>query len=285
MNNKERKYQITEEKMFEYNTSFPPQVEEEDTRPMKGTKLTGDSQPHHNIFLAAKKKSGKTVTIFNILKACADKYTTIIAFVGTLDSDKNWIGIQEWCLDKDIDFIGYSNFDQLEAVILMLEKENRERREALENGDDEPEKPKSLLRLYDDEDDEKGPPKDRRKYQTPKYIIIADDLGEEMKHNKHWVSLIKKHRHYRAWTISSSQYFNDLSTSARKNMDLILIFKNINLDKLEQIHKDADVEVPFDVFVEAYRKAIAVGYKFLWINTSNGEMRKGFNVKLKITSE
>jgi len=268
-----------EEKLHDYKVKIVPKPEDDDPRPMKGTKLTGDSQPHHNIFLCAMKNSGKTTIIYNLLKACADKHTTVVAFVGTLHSDPSWLSIQQWCEDNDIVFDGYTEFDNLAAWVELLEQENEEKRIAIDEG--QPEKIKTLLRLDDDDDvDENGKPRDKRKFRTPKYIFIADDMGELK--NKEWATLLKRHRHYQAWTISSSQYFNDLSKPARKNVDLIFIFGKINMEKLKQIHDDANILVPFPTFLAIYKKVTSKPYNFLWINTTNGEMRSGFNNKLVV---
>jgi len=286
-----------EEKLNNYRIKTIPKPEEDDdTRPMKGIELTGNSQPHHNMFLCAMKNSGKTTIIWNMLQACADKHTTIVAFVGTLHSDNNWLGIQRWCLEKNINFIGYNEFDEevdvgelndstlrlrgkpkkpekaLEWWIKCLESESKDRQAAKESGDI-PRDPR--IRLMEDEEEEE---EDNRPYQTPKYIFIADDLGDLK--NKHWVKLIKRHRHYQAWTISSSQYFNDLAKAARKNVDLILVFGKINKEKMEQIYEDANVLIPFEQFYTLYRQVTDPQYQFLWINTTNGELRNGFNSRL-----
>ena len=49
-----------------------------------------------NIYICARKESGKTTTIFNILENCANEDTTVIAFVGTLYADPSWESIRLW---------------------------------------------------------------------------------------------------------------------------------------------------------------------------------------------
>ena len=49
-----------------------------------------------NIFLLAKKKSGKTSAIFNILKKCCGKNTHVIIFCTTVHKDYNWLEIVKW---------------------------------------------------------------------------------------------------------------------------------------------------------------------------------------------
>ena len=50
-----------------------------DKRPIKGYDICPEI--YSNIFLTAKKKSGKTSALFKIMKECCDKKTIIIVFV------------------------------------------------------------------------------------------------------------------------------------------------------------------------------------------------------------
>ena len=70
----------------------PPKVllDNQDNRPVKGAKMI--AEPYANIFLCARKKSGKTVTIHNILKNCVGRDTTVIFFCSTLYKDPTYRG-------------------------------------------------------------------------------------------------------------------------------------------------------------------------------------------------
>ena len=98
-----------------------------DTRPVRGFKLFPEMNA--NIFLCAKKKSGKTSTIYKILQKCCGKDTKIIAFCATLHKDQSWIAIKEWADDHGISFTGYTSLkdddgvDQLLALVKELENE------------------------------------------------------------------------------------------------------------------------------------------------------------------
>ena len=59
-----------------------------DPRPVKGYDIC--QEIYANIFLCAKKKSGKTSALFKILKECATKKTVIIIFCRTVYKDPNW---------------------------------------------------------------------------------------------------------------------------------------------------------------------------------------------------
>src|SRR6185312_4393675 len=85
------------------------------------------SEPYANIFLVAKKKTGKTTVIYNIIKRCATKDTVVVAFVSTLTKDPAWIAIEKYCDDHDIPFVGYTSLiedgeDQLDSLIKSLQQ-------------------------------------------------------------------------------------------------------------------------------------------------------------------
>jgi len=93
---------------------------------------------YSNIFLCAKKKSGKTTVIYNIIKKCANKNTKVVAFVSTIDKDKSRLTIREFCERKEIQFMGHSStYDSegnniLQAMINQLAMKAEEERLALE---------------------------------------------------------------------------------------------------------------------------------------------------------
>lgn len=62
-------------------------IPDEDKRPIKGFDIC--EEVYANIFLCARKKSGKTSALFKILKECASKKTIIVVFCSTCYKDKN----------------------------------------------------------------------------------------------------------------------------------------------------------------------------------------------------
>lgn len=75
--------------------------------PPKGIKLF--PEPYPNIFLCAKKKSGKTSCIGTILKNCADRDTKVMVFCPTVDKDNAWRNIRQWCERNGISFSSFHN--------------------------------------------------------------------------------------------------------------------------------------------------------------------------------
>ena len=101
--------------------------------PIKGYNLFPEL--YSNIFICAKKKSGKTVLIQNIIQKCCTRDTTIVVFCSTINKDKNWIAIRKWCKKHGIPFEGFvdlheggkgKSHDILEKFLSELEHEGEE---------------------------------------------------------------------------------------------------------------------------------------------------------------
>jgi hypothetical protein len=100
-----------------------------DTRPILGEEILPEI--YSNVFIAAKKKSGKTCVIQEILKRCCGPSTTLIVFCSTLAKDRNWIAIQKWAKRKNIKFEGFTDlkegkYDILDSFVRKLETEAEE---------------------------------------------------------------------------------------------------------------------------------------------------------------
>ena len=244
-----------------------------DTRPVKGAQIC--SEPYANIFLVARKKSGKTSAVFKILKECAGRDTKIIAFVSTLNKDQNWKNIKSYFDNKGITFIGYTSLkedgpDRLQELIKHLETEA----EHEEEQEDVPKVGKGL-RFNEPEEEEESKPR-KLKYLAPDYIIVLDDLSTELK-SKSLVSLLKKNRHYKSKIIISSQYLHDVDPQARKQIDVWIVFGGQSDEKLQIIFKDADLSIPFELFKKIYKFATMKPFSFLYLDTTKEEFRVNFN--------
>lgn len=237
---------------------------------------------HANIFICAPKNSGKTTVIKTILDKCADKDTHIIIFCATVNNDKSWIAIKENLRKRKIYYTAYNSIytdngsNIIDAFIKTLQEE--EGLEPYEEHDPNlPEKVEvknDLILFGDDSNTVKR--KKRKKYISPKYIIVMDDLSTELK-DKAIPKLMKIHRHFDTKIIISSQSWLDTDPKIRKgNLDYVLLFKNIPEDILERIHEELSIIIPFDLFVTLYKHATDQKYHFLYIDRS-GRFRKDFN--------
>ena len=74
---------------------------EKDTKPIKGEDWFPTKFP--NVFVLAKKNSGKTTVISNMLEHCAGKNTKFIFIVSTIEKDPTWIKItNKWEKKHDV---------------------------------------------------------------------------------------------------------------------------------------------------------------------------------------
>jgi hypothetical protein len=175
----------------------------------------------------------------------------------------------------------------LETIIHELQKiaeleRIEEEKKALED-----EMPKDLIAFFADTDDckeEEQQKKERKpKYQSPEYLFIFDDISDELRKNKAIASFVKKHRHFKAKCIFSSQYAKDLDPQSLKQMDYILIFKGENEEKLKHLYDNADLPISFEEFQTLYHKAVNDHpFSFLYIDRTQNKFRIGFDQEIKI---
>ena len=116
---------------------------------------------------------------------------------------------------------------------------------------------------------------------SPKHIIVLDDCGNSLK-NSSVTKLLKINRHLHARVIVSSQHQGDVLQQSFRQMCNLLIFKGLgnNMEKLEQIYRNADLSVSFEEFVSMYRFATINPFSFLYIDTRNNKYRVNFNKEI-----
>jgi hypothetical protein len=258
-----------------------PVDEKEDPRPVRGKNLFAN--PYGNLFFCARKNSGKTQTIATIIKKCCTIETQVIAFVSTLNVDPTWRAIRKMCEAANIAFHGHTSIksedgkaDILDAIVEELQLEADAPPEQKSKGQfgsvvfSTPMQPK-----------EKKPKKPKEK--APKYMFIFDDLSGELQYPS-VVKLLKKNRHFKSRTIISSQYWNDVPKQARSQIDYVLLFGGLaqSPDKLEEIFKNIDIGIDFDMFVALYKFTTKKLYNFFYIDVRNDEFRQNFNLKLEL---
>jgi hypothetical protein len=249
-----------------------PLLAEKDERPIKGSALFPEI--YANVFLCSKKKSGKTSTIYTILKRCCGPKTKIIAFCSTLNKDPSWETIQAWAEHKGLPFAGHTSLKDEDGTDLLqdLVKGLEERQLPAEKA------PRNILDSDDEEEEAKERP---AKYRSPEYIIVIDDLSNELKSTS-ITALLKKNRHFRAKILLSSQYLNDLLPAARKQLDYFILFRGHPRQKIEEIHRDADVSIPVDEFYDVYKFATEEPFSFLYIDCTTGTFRRNFNTEIEL---
>ena len=263
----------------------------EDKRPIKGSKLFPEL--YANIFLCAKKKSGKTVVASKIIKECSTRDTTVIVFCSTLDKDPTHKVIKRYCKIQKIPYVGYTSMIE-DGVNILQELANKLEEDAVEDEEEVDENKERLTRMEkrlmtlfnSDSEDEDGTTKKkkRNKFQAPEYIIFIDDLSNELK-SPTLVSFLKKNRHYRTKVIVSSQYIHDLVPASLKQMDYCLTFKGMPDGKLQKIHNDFDLSIPLEKLISIYQYSTLNKFSFLKIDIREEKYFRNFNCQFVLQDE
>lgn len=243
------------------------------------------SELYSNIFLNAKKKSGKTNCIFKIIKKCINKNTNVIIFCSTVQKDSNWIEIIKWLKQNDINYETYTSiFDEDKSnIVEMLAKdlENQCNEELNESSSEEECKYISVNCNKKEKEEEEKKYVYKPKKIAPEFLLIFDDLSTELR-NKYISGILKKNRHLKMKIILSSQYSTDLEPQAISQLDYMLIFKGIPETKLEIIHKQLDLSIDYAKFRQMYEEATKDRYNFYYIDVRNETFRKNFDKEFEI---
>lgn len=270
--------------------------------------------PYNCTFLCAKRQSGKTSVLGEIIFKTSNKKTKFHIFCPTTQVDNTWKLILEK-LERNgnevnvyssiVDGKGKNAVDNLKSIVASLSKEDEEEEPAtvgtgvvIEAA--MPRQPKPTTKLFfggcdECENDVKAvcelkkeeivAPEKQKKGKTkiaPEHIFIFDDISEELK-SPSLVSLLKKSRHFKAACYISSQWPLDLLPQQLKQLDYCLVFKGINEEKLGHVHKMLDLSMDFEKFHELYNWATSTGrWDFLYIDSRRQKYRKNFNVQLSI---
>lgn len=236
----------------------------------------------YNLFISAKKKSGKTSLIYNIIKNTTDKNTKFFLFVSTHNVDKSWGAIKEFLYKRGnivevFDSILDGKTNNLNIIMDALGSIDECVEEEFEDGGIKLSFDRTPLPVK-----RKKRKKKRKKEKIScEYLFIFDDISNELR-NPAVASFMKKHRHFGASCIISSQYVKDLTPSAVSQIDYFITFKNFSEEKLLYIHKLLDLSVDWDDFYKMYQYAVRDPYSFLYCNVRTEEFRKRFNQRLEL---
>jgi len=244
--------------------------------------------PYPNIFLLSKKNQGKTTVAFNILKKKANKHTTVIFFVGQLYKDPSYKEIVGFLKKKNIPYVLNNSLmddmgeNQLKELLDHLKDEYKDDFESDSDIEPDPDQ-QPAIKLYESESESEDElansdikPSKKNKL-VPDYIILIDDLSEEIKGSIQISRLLKTNRHMKCMVIISSQYLNDLKPDAIANLDYILMFRKIPAKKVEEAYGKLNLDVPLALFRSMYNQATEDLHSFLYVDIKNDKYRKNFN--------
>jgi len=310
-----------------------------DIRPIRGKELFPST--YANVGIIARKRSGKSTVVFNIVKARAGLNTKVIVFSSTFHKDAVMIEMKRWCKKMKIAIEGFTSMKEGKHNILKTfldrlgdvpeeEEEDEEveevkkKQRGLKNipvkklfgGDSDTDSENSDLESGQDDQDtfddlnnlskkslelfrfeekvisklfnkKKSVPtideKIDSKYITPDYIIIFDDISQELK-DPNLIAFLKRNRHFKADVLLSTQWVHDLKPEQLKQLDYLLLFRGMDLEKLEKIRRDADLTLDLDMLERLYENATKDPFCFLYIDRLTETYRKCFDKQYFIGS-
>lgn len=261
-----------------------------------------------NIYIAGRKKSGKTQLLYNILDKCANKSTKVMLFASTVHKDATYKEIVKMLDRKGVDHVEFEHFINEEGEDLLAEFVRQAKETAEEEDEPEPViKPSSrkyvskeeARMLFGDElpknqidsvrateikesqaKEEAALAKKKKKKGkgklAPEYILCFDDLGEDLR-KKAVSQLLIKNRHFKCKTIILSQWISYLPPTAIRQLDYVLLFGGFNGEKLEDLHMKLDLSDEFKEFENKYKQATEKKYHFLYIDIAENSYRNDFN--------
>jgi hypothetical protein len=260
------------------------------------------AEPYANIALIARKKSGKSTLIYEIVKNCASTKTIVYIFASTVEKDDTYKELVKMLEKKQMTYYTFMSIkdgtdDMLKAIIDDLKQSHGENgviKEMVDEGcdsdaeDEFGNRKKKLLpimcsaeeveKVKKEEKAEKRAKKKATKLY-PKYMFIFDDLSTELK-NKNVDFLLKTNRHYCSKVVVSTQWLSDLLPSSRRQMDYYILFKGLPTEKLEAVFKDADLHINYEEFLKLYEEATKEDYSFLYIDVKNASFRRRFDTEI-----
>lgn len=236
------------------------------------------------LFISAKKKSGKTSLIYNIIKNTTTKKTKFFLFCSTYSVDKSWIKIIDFLEKRGnvVEKFGAikenKHTNNLDIIIDALTGADEENEEGVE-GDSITINFQPMPVLVKQKRKKKKNKKSEK--IVPEYMFIFDDISNQLR-DPAISRLLKIHRHLGAGcnVIISSQYVKDLVPMAVSQIDYFITFKNFSEERLKHIHRLLDLSIDFEDYLKLYYYATREPYQFLYTNTRSEEMRKGFNTRL-----
>jgi len=238
-----------------------------------------------NIFICAKKKSGKTSLIAKIIRECIDKDTRVFVFCPTHNKDESYKKIKMMLDKKEVrnfffdSIVDEEGVDNLNLVIEELTKEPDQSDEE-EETENEGVNLEELIINYDDPNKIRVKIKKKKPSKiAQKVLIIFDDISTELK-NRNVAKLLKTNRHFKSKVIISSQYLHDVEPGSRRQIDYWILFGGHDENKLELIHQNASLSQDFNTFKNIYDFATTKKYDFLYVDTNNNEYRRNFNEKI-----
>lgn len=234
-------------------------------------------EPYPFILLLAKRKSGKSTVVYNLLKHLLfnkdNKDTVVFFFCSKIYNDPSYESIIRELKSRNINYIIETSFmkkgkDQLNELLKHMENNMDSRWSELDP------------LTYDEHAD--------NVYKDKNFIIVIDDLSAETQKSAALKNLMKSNRHLKCKLIISTQYLNDLPPDGINNLSHAFLFDKIQIDKAknklrEFYDKIGMTNMSYDKFEKMYRDATKPtksgerSHSFLFMDIDNEVYRRNLD--------
>jgi len=251
-------------------------------------------EPFCNIGILAKKKSGKTTVVANIIDKCAGPNTNVIIFCPNVFKDGAYKAIMDMLDKRGIQYEAYEHFIDEDGANLVDEIIRSDQAKARDEhkGQGIPEAVKDNPRFLTEHEQylrkmgmgynkipQQEPPKEEKpkksKYQELEYIFVFDDLSKLLR-NRSIEALSKINRHLKAKVIFSFHGVSDLPPITIGQLDYLLIFGKQPEERIREVKDKLSISTPFEELLKLYHLATEKEYSFLYIDVANDEYRRNF---------
>ena len=236
------------------------------------------TEPYANILLLAKKNSGKTTIIYNIIKNCAGPKTEVIIFCPTWRRDDSYKHIIKHMNKRKIEHQEYTSLYDGKNNILadFLDELGNADDSEPDSEDEEPPDPLTLCAATAHVEKKESKPRASR-YVAPEFIFIFDDMKKQNR-DRIIDKLIATNRHYKAKVILSTQFVTDITPGTLANLDVALLFPKIPAERIESVYAAFDLanQTP-EQFAAMYARATSADHNFLYIDLRTDKFRINFD--------
>lgn len=248
--------------------------------------------PYNTCALIAKTKSGKTSVIYRVLEATLPKKSKIIIFCPSIKTDKTYRKMVKMLKEKDCDVKTYPHFVEGKKSILDQIVDEAEGNVPGKK-DEEPEEMIGGQTLKDimfngKKKATKNPKKGdddteitKKKKLCAETTIIIDDLSSACR-DKSLTRLLCKSRHLKMRIFISLHAITNLMPSGIRQISNVLLFPNINREKIESLADNCGVSFKDDtkkrsILWELYNDATSEPYNFLNLDLQQMTFKKNFS--------
>jgi hypothetical protein len=226
----------------------------------KTTEAIPADNNHYQWMIVAKKRSGKSTLILQVLYSkFKNHFTDIFFYSPTAAYDPKYEPLVT-LLKKRGTFITSFTKDSLESTIAQCISNRDKYERAMKTWEErmkDPDCPPSVKEIFR-----------REKPEEPRHLIVFDDcvdkFGSHSDYGHPIQRIFNNGFHLRCSVWVASQQFKALTPAMRKNMDMISFFKISNQDEIN--HICSEINAPRDVFLKAYKQSTDIDYGFLHVN-------------------